>query len=81
MAATWQAEVYDGPVPFPAFWERVVVDGFATIPVDPTTVATHCLTLLLVYAYIKEQLTFHFIWALSPSILYVVLHFSKFCKH
>jgi Fe-S-cluster-containing dehydrogenase component/anaerobic selenocysteine-containing dehydrogenase len=39
VAATWQAEVYDGSVPFPAFWERVVVDGFATIPVDPATIA------------------------------------------
>ena len=29
----------------------------------------HLTTLLLVYAYIKEQLVFSFLWALSPSIL------------
>jgi hypothetical protein len=29
----------------------------------------HLFTLCLVYAYIKEELVFSFLWALSPSIL------------
>jgi hypothetical protein len=36
---------------------------------SPWTVAMHLATILLVYAYIKEELVFSFLWALSPSIL------------
>jgi hypothetical protein len=36
---------------------------------SPLTVAMHLTSLLLVYAYIKEELVFSFLWALSPSLL------------
>jgi hypothetical protein len=37
--------------------------------ISPWTVGMHLASLLLVYAYIKEELVFNFLWALSPSIL------------
>ena len=37
--------------------------------ISPFTVTMHLATLLLAYAYIKEELVFSFLWALSPSIL------------
>ena len=33
------------------------------------TIAIHLLTLFLIYAYIKEELAFSFLWVLSPSLL------------
>jgi hypothetical protein len=33
------------------------------------TMGMHLLTLFLIYAYIKEELVFSFLWALSPSII------------
>jgi len=33
------------------------------------TMGMHMLTLLLIYAYLKEELVFSFLWALSPSLL------------
>jgi hypothetical protein len=39
-------------------------NGFSSL-----TIFLHLLTLLLIYAYIKEELTFSFIYALTPSIL------------
>lgn len=39
-------------------------NGFSSL-----TVFLHLMTLLLIYAYIKEELTISFMFALSPSIL------------
>lgn len=36
---------------------------------SPWTVGMHLTSILLIYAYIKEELVFSFLWALSPSIL------------
>ena len=33
------------------------------------TMGMHMITLFLVYAYVKEELVFSFLWVLSPSIL------------
>lgn len=33
------------------------------------TMGMHLLTLFLVYAYVKEELVFSFLWALSPSLI------------
>jgi hypothetical protein len=33
------------------------------------TMGMHMLTLLLIYAYLKEELVFSFLWALSPSLI------------
>jgi hypothetical protein len=33
------------------------------------TMGLHLLTLFLVYAYVKEELVFSFLWALSPSLI------------
>lgn len=37
--------------------------------ISPWTMTLHTLTLLLIYAYIKEQLVFSFLWVLTPSLL------------
>lgn len=37
--------------------------------ISPWTVGMHLATVLLIYAYIKEELVFSFLWVLSPSIL------------
>lgn len=36
---------------------------------SPWTVFMHLASILLIYAYIKEELVFSFLWALSPSLL------------
>jgi len=36
---------------------------------SPWTMGMHLLTLALVYAYIKEELVFSFLWVISPSII------------
>jgi len=36
---------------------------------SPWTVSMHLASILLAYAYIKEELVFSFLWVLSPSIL------------
>jgi len=33
------------------------------------TMGMHMLTLFLIYAYVKEELVFSFLWVLSPSLL------------
>ena len=48
--------------------------------ISPFTLTMHLATLLLAYAYIKEELVFSFLWALSPSILVLsaeVYHLAK----
>ena len=49
-------------------------------PVYPITLIIHSVTLLLVYAYVKEELTFSFLYVLSPSILLIMLQFYQFIK-
>ena len=49
-------------------------------PIDPAVVCTHSFTLLLAFAYIKEELTFPFIWVLSPSLILISAQFYKLCK-
>ena len=48
---------------------------------SPYTVAIHLTTLLLIYAYIKEELVFSFLWALSPSILVFAAEGYHLFKH
>ena len=50
-------------------------------PVYPITLMVHAFTLLLAYAYVKEELTFPFIYALSPSLLLLGLQFYQFIKN
>lgn len=47
-------------------------EPFKVEPISTSTMAIHLLTLLLTYAYIKEELTFHFVWVLMPSIFVFV---------
>ena len=42
---------------------------------EPSAVIVHCSTMLLIYAYVKQQLTFPFIFVLSPSLLLFALLF------
>ena len=49
-------------------------------PVYPTTRVIHSITLLLIYAYVKEELTFSFIYVLSPSLFVLCLQFYQYTK-
>lgn len=44
--------------------EMAIEDGLSA-----WTMGMHLLTLFLVYAYVKEELVFSFLWALSPSLI------------
>ena len=49
-------------------------------PLNPFVILTHILTLLLTYAYLKQELTFNFIWVLSPSLLVIAFQKYHLCK-
>lgn len=49
-------------------------------PVSPLTIICHICTFLLTYAYIKEELTFPFIYVLLPSLFILGLQLYSYGK-